>query len=130
MDVNPEFLFEYHESRIRCTDYLRPFDFRNEFMDGLRSLAQEDGYLYDAVVAFSALIQSIRYHSQNVRSYARTLHMQVKVKFRAQQRGSPDNKALLATILQLATFEVTLLIHEVLTDNSSIANHSCDLSSW
>jgi hypothetical protein len=97
-------------------------------MNGLRSLAQENRYLYNTIINFSVLIHSICCPSHNVHYYASILHMQVRVKLHAQQRESPDNKALLATILQLATFELTLLIHEVLTDYGFIADHSYNFS--
>jgi len=50
----------YHREQIDHIDYFRPHDFQGTAMEGLRSLATEHTFVFDAVSAFSALIYSIR----------------------------------------------------------------------
>jgi hypothetical protein len=116
--------FRYHCEQLSHIHYIRPFDLRNGCIGGLRQLAEEYDFLYHAVVAFSALIYAIpepraQDHAHWFYGKAiRQLHQATAMEVDARHRS-----AILATMLQLSTFEVPLLVPESI-DKSATAGGS------
>ena len=110
---------QYHQEKIDYFDYFRPYDFRGASIEGLRRLATQHTFVFDAVAAFSALIYSIR-EAPEVRHHADEFYGKALAGLRVAIGSDNLSGASLAATLQLSTFEVTFL-SPAPTDSSGTA---------
>ena len=89
-------------------------------MEGLRSLAIEHTFIFDAVTAFSALIYSIR-KAPEARHHADEFYNKALAGLRAAIDSGNLWVASLAASLQLSTFEVTLLSQAPIDSSATAA---------
>jgi len=103
------FFLTYHKERIIPAHYFRYFDYSEFFTKSLMAMADGSEVLQSAVVAFSALVFSVKVH-QRVRPlafyfYSRALQQLGPILDEAESEKSSFYAAV-ATALELASFDV------------------------
>jgi len=99
---------KYHRENLSHAHYLRPFDHRNEWIDGLRELAENDTLVAHAVAAFTALLYSIL-QDPTAREEANRFYNTAKNRADEVRKISTVNKtALLVVLLQLSIYEAPI----------------------
>ena len=116
---SPDYL-QFHRERIIAAHYFWHYDYHEFCTKTILKLAENSVTLHHAVVAFSALIYSVKFYYPPARDYALAYYHWALKSFQILlpeiATGTQEQySTALATALQLASFDVTSLSNLLLT---------------
>ena len=119
---SPDYL-QFHRERIIAAHYFWHYDYHEFCTKTILKLAENSVTLHHAVVAFSALIYSVKFYYPPARDYALAYYHWALKSFQIllpeiAMGGQEQYTTALATALQLASFDVNSL-NRLLTDFSA-----------